>query len=117
MKYRDIRFEKNRERQSFDDYELSTRQIVRKNKKRWDKFYHSVLRGYLSRQYWNLLSDGDKDGIMYQWSYRVFGFYARVDSYKRLNVDVMLEFIQWIKKEYKVDKSLLREDVLKELGI
>ncbi len=117
MKYRDIRFEKNRERQSFNDYELSNRQIARKNKRRFDKFYRQVLRGYLSGLYWNNISDDDKDGIMYQWSYRVFGFYTRVDSYKRLDGDVMLKFIQWIKNEYKVDKSLYRQDILKELGI
>jgi hypothetical protein len=117
MKYRDIRFEKNRERQSFDDYELSNRQIVRKNKRRFDKFYRQVLKGYLSGKYWDLLGDDDKDGIMYQWSYRVFGFYASVDSYKRLDGDVILNFVQWIKKKYKVDKSLLREEFLKELGI
>ena len=55
MKYRDIKFERNRDKQSYGDYELSTRQIVRKNKRRWDKFYMSVLSGYLSSNYWDLL--------------------------------------------------------------
>ena len=117
MKYRDIKFERNRDKQSYDNYELSTRQIVRKNKRRWDKFYTSVLSGYLSSKYWDLLDGSDKDGIMYQWSYRYYGFYNRLDCYKRLGEGVMLEFVDWIKLRNKVDKSLYRDDILKGLGI
>ena len=62
MKYRDIKFERNSDKQSYDNYELSTRQIVRKNKRRWDKFYMSVLSGYLSGKYWDLLDGSDSDG-------------------------------------------------------
>ena len=69
--------------------QIKTRQIVRKNKRRWDKFYMSVLSGYLSSKYWDLLDGSDKDGIMYQWSYRYHGFYNRLDCYKRLG-DVKL---------------------------
>lgn len=117
MKYRDIRFERNRDKQRYNDFELSNRQVVRKNERRWDKFYRSVLSGYLSRQYWDLLDDDDRDGCMYNWSYRFYGYYNRLDCYKRLGESVMLEFTEWIKSRYKVDKSLYREDILKCLGI
>jgi hypothetical protein len=114
MKYRDIRFEKHRDKQVFGDFEKSSRQIKRERIKLLDKFYRCVLSGLLSRLYWDNLSDSDKDSIIDRWGVICIGYPTKGGiSFKRANI----EFRDWIMDNYVVDKVGYRDDVLKVLGI
>jgi hypothetical protein len=114
MKYRDIRFEKHRDKQVFGDFEKSSRQLRREYLKRHDNFYRLVLGVSLSRLYWDNLTDSDKDSIIDKWNYLSLGFHAKYDAkFKRCD----LSFIDWIRQNYVIDKVGYRDDVLKVLGI
>lgn len=114
MKYRDIGFERNHERQVFGEFEKSSRQIKRERIKLLDKFYRCVLSGLLSRLYWDNLSDSDKDSIISKWSFICLGYNSKNGiSFKRANN----EFKDWILDNYSVDRVGYRHDILKSLGI
>ena len=124
MKYKDNRFVKHQDKQrngEFDYYHnKSERTLKRERERKHILFFNkNLLHRKVEKDWWNSLSDGDKD--------RVIGSYYNQEMMNGENDDFMWSTEEWfdtweewvdhIYSEYKPNIIKYRELKLKKLGI
>lgn len=120
MKYKDNKFIKYQDRQrlDLDNWEIkSNRQIRREAKRIHDRFYTLILKDNIDIHWWNNIKSSERDEIMRLFDNRMNYVKINNDNKKNDHSTLLKKFFEHIKDNFKPDKSGLREDRLKSIGV
>jgi len=117
MKYKDKNFIKSQDKQRFGGVETSQREERRSREHRVHIFYSRCLSRMMDKFWWNNLKIYDKESIQRHYICQMEAF-QKTDTWWNLEVfDSWEDWKNYIVKTYKSDKSGIRKDKLKTLGI
>jgi len=125
MKYKDNRFVKHQDKQrngEFDYYHnKSERTLKRERERKHILFFNkNLLHRKVEKDWWNSLSDGDKDSVSQSYYSQEMMSDLKNDEFLWFNekhFDTWKEWVDHIYSEYKPNIIKYRELKLKKLGI
>jgi hypothetical protein len=123
MKYKDKTFLKYQDRQRSGEVDtdyrrMSERQIRRERDHKHYIFFTSHINNYFDKYWWNNLKAVERDEIMSLYDMQLDFLSAKDDEwYSGPVFNDMIDWVSYIKENFKPNKIGLREDKLKVLGI
>ena len=120
MKYVDKKFISYKEKKSEEDFPIkSDRALKRERQRKFYLFYTKYLSKNVDKLWWNNLSDSDKKNIINNFNIQSDFMKNKKENlwYSSTVFENWEEWFNYIKSEYKPNKSNLRNDRLKLLGI
>lgn len=126
MKYKDNKFLNYQDKQRSGDFDYysnkSDRQIRREQEHRLSLFYMNILSNKIEKIWWNNLKITDKEEIRRSYSNQLDYLSHSIEIrdalwYTYKVFDIWEDWFDYIKVEFKPNKSSYRNDKLKILGI